>query len=296
MIKSSPILFFVILLPSQLLANPQLPEQLSPEQPQTTNTEDGQKWKVSAISLYQQSQASGLGYGILANYQLNNGFDIAFGAITSGNLESNSDSTITDSYQGALLGLGINKQYNQDISLHFSGGINYLLATEHDLLFKQDDVSPYLKLGVNYSLSEQISLELGQLSQFSLGQLDNHHSTYLAFNWKFGSSSKPKLSIDNVKQPQIKIIRKKTNNNSELKQPTPWHVQLGAFSRKENAQRHIANLIEAKHIKPFEAFSVIYHKDYYRVVSKGFNDRIKAIEERKRLSLKVSAIVIFIEQ
>ena len=230
---------------------------------------------------YSLKQTKQPGYGIHYQYPFNETLAVEFAFIDNKNITVEQDkANISGAFSSTLFGVNIKRDYNEFVSIKLGSGFSYVSSSTNNILIKNNQVSPYLKFSTNVTLSEQFSLELGQLSQFSSEALGTNHSIFLSLNYQFSKQKASNLNsssnqpIPLFKEPSKKEINivstAETTTISVKSKNSGWVVQLGAFSKKENA---LAKLKEIQMQFSTNTYQLIYYKKLFRVISKKFKEK-----------------------
>jgi len=247
--------------------------------------------KFGASIDYNLDQDSAPGYG--AFYQWQFGESIEFEA---NYIQSNDIKVVTDEYYTAgdyshlLIGANFIKQFNEQLSIKAGTGIGYVLTSSNQTLIEKQSIAPYIKLAANYQITEQLSVEAGQITHFQSNDIDTNFSLFFGLSFKFGDGKPtiverpiatrvPVTSKPVYRTPTETIAAeapsKPANTVSPIKQQVnnAWFVQLGAFSEKVNAQ---LTLVKMRHLAQEPTLSIIYANNYYRIVSMPFRNKQRA--------------------
>lgn len=255
------------------------------------STANGQnRHRLGVFSALSTEQADSVGF--IFNYQWQFHSSFAFESLytNSGNLKV---STNTSTYQGdqSLLSIGavFLKQYNPELTLKFSSGANYVLSSSSDFFIQQSSISPYLKLALEYQLTDQLFIEAGQASYFQSDLLGNNHNFFIGINYLFSSSPKnqltssPSKKITNPKSViHIAAEQQKTFTPTLQAQSTKypsdplsvqevkpsWVLQLGAYVDQLNADQA---LIEFQLNPLLKHYHIEFIQGYFRIISPRFS-------------------------
>ncbi len=116
----------------------------------------------------------------------------------------NTDSQ-SGNYSQLLLGVNFLKQYNDNLYITAGSGIGYVLSSSNQALISEQKISPYVKLAANYAISNNFSVELGQLTHFNSDQLATNHAIFFSVNFRFG---------DKFSYAQAKVNNNTSVNNN----------------------------------------------------------------------------------
>lgn len=273
------------------------------------------QFSIAPNLIYNTDQDSTPGAGLFLNYTHNSFLEFEAGYIDSNDVNVTLNTfEQTGSYTSVLLGANIYRDYSESIKLTFGGGANYLLDSSNESIVEEGKISPYLKLSLQYKLSDTVAVEIGQIGQFSLDSLNTSQSTFLGVVWHFGESrkkpvKKAKTISRKVKQQEIASKVQETeeytseiiDDNSAIESNKPtvnqvnWYIQFGAFSSEKNANTHLQNIAEQAKQYNIVNLSVKFNKGLYRVVSPGFNIKEEADKQLSSLKPPMNAVVVFID-
>ena len=158
------------------------------------------------------------------------------------------------------------------------------------------------------SLSNNVSLEFGQMTQFIIGNLELSHSVFLGLTWKFGQNKvikAPQLKTNNVALkpahkanvssiPLLQNSGLSPRNNIDIQEavvivpniqqqittePLPhWSIQLGAFQEDKSAEKQRA-IMATQLFDSDEIFlRIINHKGLFKIFSPTFTSRQHAVD------------------
>jgi hypothetical protein len=231
---------------------------------------------------YHADQNAHLGYGVFYQYKFLENFEFEAKYSESGDLKIFEDkNTLSGDFGSLSLGINFIKQRNQDLSLKFGFGLNLVTASSNHILIETNALAPYFQISANYKLTNQLSVTLGQTSQFHQDNIGTNHSLYMSVNWLFGQQpadisfkkTTTKRLVKVVKHlPPLTLNHLKINTTAK---PLPlWYVQIGAYQQQKNAHQK-SSVLQATHAL---ALTTKLHKGLFRIVSQSFSDR-KSAEE-----------------
>jgi hypothetical protein len=231
---------------------------------------------------YHADQDAHLGYGVFYQYKFLENFEFEAKYSESGDLKVFDDkNTLSGDFGSLSLGINFIKQRNQDLSLKFGFGLNLVTASSNHILIETNALAPYFQISANYKLTNQLSVNLGQTSQFHQDNIGTNHSLFISVNWLFGQHPADipfkkvttKRSVRDVKHlPQLALNDLKINTTAKPR--TLWYVQIGAYQQQKNADQK-SSVLQASHAL---ALTTKLHKGLFRIVSQPFSDR-KSAEE-----------------
>ncbi len=245
---------------------------------------------------YHLEQAQAPGFQVAYQWQFSESFEVDTRLMSSNDIEVNQHSrNIFGEYQQFSIGANFIKSYNQELAIKAGTGLAISFSSSNDQLISNSNLAPYLLLALNYQLSNRISLEFGQLTQFNDGALDTNHSIYLNVGVQFGAAktATPIFQGNNsnaVKTRQTKVPQQSEIRTTEVKPKSQladnkpaarqqfqgtnfWYVQFGAFVQLINAERLLAQL---QQLAPELTLSIINDNNYYRIVSDSFVTKQRA--------------------
>jgi hypothetical protein len=266
---------------------------------------------ISPILSYNLSQTDTPAYGLFYQYHFYDAIELELGLLQKSNVELNEDNLISSSqYDSIFIGTNFIRQYTKNIQLKIGGGVSYISSSTNDQLVERQSYSPYVKFAANMSLSNNVSLEFGQMTQFIIGNLELSHSVFLGLTWKFGKKKikkPPQVKTSNVVlKPALKSNLSSTATpvlqNSVLSpgkyndiqdamlihpniqqqvttEPLPrWSIQLGAFQENNSAEKQRA-IMATQQVETDEIFlRIINHKGLYKIFSPTFTSRQHAVD------------------
>jgi len=247
--------------------------------------------KVGLGLNYHLDQKSNPGYQVNYQWQFAHSYELEARYLNSSDIEiTHNKQNIIGDYSQFSLGANFIKRYNKNLSFKAGTGLGFITSSSNKNLVASQTMAPYVKLAASYQLTKQSQIEIGQMSAFNNDNLATNHSVYLAFNYQFGSPSRlfqqstanndanaqveqQSASSQPASAPQPTVIRPTITQVS----PTPtvnndsfiagWYIQFGAYQNRSNANKRRTHL-QVNH--PSLVFSLIDHKQYYRIVSQRF--------------------------
>jgi|GEM_PF-1757397 len=254
------------------------------------------------------------GLAIFYHSPLTDSVELELGYLDSGELEVTEDQdSHFGQYESVLLGTSLLKQYNKQLQLKAGAGVNWPLHSSNQHLIKADSVNPYLKFSARYAINRHFSLEVGQLSQLSSGQLDLHQSLFFGVNYTFGNTPNQvaggKQSENGARPNQLELSKQITNKAAEQakvtkkiakpaeKDATPyWTVQVGAFSSLTNADSFIGEIPQQAKTLRNSNFRTIERNGNYLVITGNFVNYsgAKALQEILEKTFRLKGFSKFI--
>lgn len=254
------------------------------------STANGQNsHRLGTFTSLNTKQTGSVGFAIKYQWQFDSAFAFEGQYLTSGDIKIKTNST---NYLGeqSLLSIGavFLKKYNPELNIKIASGANYVISSSSDLFIQQSSISPYLKLTLEYQLTDKLFLEAGQASYFQGDRLGNNHNFFIGINYLLSSSSenqsrsfttsksaslKPTPPIDaqptelTVTAPSTNIINHPHDSFLIKNDKLTWVLQLGAYTDEINADQA---LIEFKLNPIFNQYHIVFFKGFYRVISPSF--------------------------
>ncbi|MCU4676891.1 SPOR domain-containing protein [Catenovulum sp. 2E275] len=156
------------------------------------------------------------------------------------------------------------------------------IAQNDQILHQQGDVGVSYAAGLNWKLSQNLSLKIGLEKLQGLKNLPNFSLSYLGISYQFGSDAQ-RVNFNSQPAPTTNQITKTTSENNprhlthhqeaelitdesikiqqQLTQSQPYYIQLGTFSVKTNAEQLANKLIQAGYhtqLKAVEQFTLVF--------------------------------------
>ncbi|WP_286234182.1 SPOR domain-containing protein [Thalassotalea sediminis] len=247
---------------------------------------------------YHHQQNSSSGFHVSYHWRFSDDFSFEGRYVNHRNLaiETNANTHLLK-LSRATVGMNFIKDVNQSLVLKAGTGINSVLSSTNTAVAKKSGITPYLRLAVQYNVTNNVALEFGQTSYFDSGIIDTNHSIYGQISWSF--SPRDQARVTSISSKNTAKISRKINANREKSSPVlyetsvkQWHVQLGAFANEDNAQQAI-NAFKAQ-LKT-DTLTVVFSHGLYRVISQHFNKKADADDLRTMLELHYS-IAGFVRQ
>ena len=231
---------------------------------------------------YNSEQDANVGYGIFYQYQFFDSVEFEAKYNQSGDLKVIKDENIIfGDYQSFSSGLNFIKQRTPKLSLKVGLGINTVTSSSNHSLIEKNSIAPYFQISVNYKLTDQLSLTLGQTSLFHDDDIGTNHSLFLSINWLFVSETNtPSIKTAEVFSPlpvTPKLVPVKKSSITSIIETPPqyipqWYVQIGAYQKYINAEKMNSNLREKYSL----VLSVEFHNSLYRLLTHSFPDKKSA--------------------
>ena len=231
---------------------------------------------------YNSEQDANVGYGIFYQYQFFDSVEFEAKYNQSGDLKVIKDENIIfGDYQSFSSGLNFIKQRTPQLSLKVGLGINTVTSSSNHSLIEKNSIAPYFQISVNYKLTDQLSLTLGQTSLFHDDDIGTNHSLFFSINLLFASQTNtPPIRTVEVISPLPFISKptpvKKSSITSIIETPPQyipqWYVQIGAYQKYINAEKMNSNLREKYSL----VLSVEFHNSLYRLLTHSFPDKKSA--------------------
>jgi len=232
------------------------------------------------------SQEESLGYGVIYQYKFVENFEFEAKYNQSGDLKIvEQERTLLGDYSAFSSGINFIKPHQQNLSIKLGFGVNVITASSSLLLVEENTVAPYFQIAAKYKFTDQLSLTLGHSSQFNNDALGTNHSLFLSFNWLFSQDSNGFSSQTLKTKQNAPVLTPLKNKHAILQQssskeeqnierpiiaPRPlasaWYVQLGAYQKKENAQKKQMALKESYPL----TLTTTFHNKFYRLLSQPF--------------------------
>jgi len=246
--------------------------------------------KVGLGFNYHLDQKSNPGYQITYQWQFSQSYELEARYLSSSDVEiTKNEQNILGDYNQFSLGANFIKRYNKNLSLKAGTGLGFVTSSSNKNLVASQTMAPYVKLAASYQLTKQSQIEIGQINAFNNDNLSTNHSVYLAFNYQFGSPSRlfqqamesndTNTQVEQQTKTQSPTPYQEINSRPINRQITSeakisqdnfiagWYIQFGAYQNRHNANKRRAQL---QTIYPSLAFSLLKHKQYYRIVSQRF--------------------------
>ena len=266
---------------------------------------------LSSILSYNLSETDTPAYGLFYHYTFYEEIEIELGLLQKSNVELNENGSLQFAqYDSVFIGTNFIRQYSKDTQLKMGGGVSYISASSNDLLVEEKSYSPYVKFAVNMSLSKNVSIELGQMTQFIIGELELSHNLFLGFTWKFGHTT---IKTQKIEQPSniivapavkpilpssvqkeatqqalSKVIKddiaKTTLLENDIELPleqaalSHWAIQLAAFEDDNRAVKQRAIMATQLLSTDETILRIVDHKGLYKILSPTFTSRQQAID------------------
>ncbi|WP_206485917.1 SPOR domain-containing protein [Thalassotalea sp. G2M2-11] len=254
---------------------------------------------------YHLDQQSNPGFQAAYQWQFSNTFEIDTRLISSNDIEiSNNDADIFGDFHRLTIGGNFIKRYNTELDIKAGTGLGFVFSSANNQLISDSAMAPYVMLGIDYQLTQDMVISFGQFSHFNRDQLGTNHSFFINLSISFGSSSPmfstnsaksapPKRPIEQAVTPQPKFdsslsVKQVENANKETQTVLAdklWYVQLGAFQSLANAQTTLARIQQQA---PKLELITKQSKQYYRVLTAGFNSKQRAEDHANMIKYQYS--------
>lgn len=276
---------------------------------------NAQQHAISPVLSYNLSQAKTPAYGIFYQYNFYESIELELGLLQKNSIELNENNVIrSGQYDSAFIGTNFIRQYSKNTQLKMGGGVSYISKSDNEQLIEEKSYSPYVKFAANMSFSKNISVELGQMTQFIIGDVELSHNVFLGFTWKFGHEEMKRAAIDKSKDIIVPAINKNTSKaalvlptqtpidnplsinsksviadvadslvESKTQQSIPhsipdWAIQLGAFQENIRAVKQKAIMTTQLINSDENMLRIINHKGLYKILSPSFKSRQQALD------------------
>jgi len=262
--------------------------------------------QVYLLSSYNYQSASDVGFNGGYQYFFKPNFAIQLGVDHSGELEKETNTgTLYGEFESLYLGATMQKPFNDKITSFASAGVMYVTDTTNEEFLASESTLPYLGLGFNFAVTNNLAVTLKHQSQFGGDAYRDMHSINFGVTFKFGTENKitakrkptakpvqtqPSNSVnasnvenDNavVSVPVVTTTKSESNNSdfSNLDDSVvyqQWHIQLGVFSRLENAKLFVKELEDQVGLLDNHKLNIRPDQDVYRVIIGNFEDNASA--------------------
>lgn len=247
---------------------------------------------------YHLDQENGPGYQFSYQWQFSESFELDSRYISNNDVKIiNDDVDMLGNYSQFSIGANFIKKYNRELAIKAGTGLAFVTSSSNKQLVDTQAMAPYLMLAINYQVSKNIALELGQLSHFNKEDIGINHSLYFTVSMEFGDSYRSFQSVfsndsSNDVTQENDISQQASEAEPMMSNPMPvankivneanikyvatsklWYVQFGAYTNLVNAQQSLARLTQSV---PDQQMSLVKSQQYYRILSQPFESKQRA--------------------
>ena len=212
------------------------------------------------------------------------------------------DEQIVSSFDHFTIGGNFLKRYNKELSIKAGVGLSMVTASSNELVVKKNALAPYVLIGAAYQLTDNLTIEAGQVTHFNNQILDTNHNIFFSINYQFDFYSpkpsrtqvdllaikkkhpneaavtvkeKPIVKIQNAAKPIQAKVAEIIEKPLKLptKQSNAWYIQFGVFINESNAIS-LKNTLQT--VYPNLTIELIKKKQMFHVISQSFATKQRA--------------------
>ena len=261
-------------------------------------TASANEHQVTALSNYNYQSEGSVGFSAGYQYFFQPNFAVQVGVDHSGELTKLTNAEeLYGEFDSIYLGASVKKPFNNMISSFASAGVIYVTDSTNQHLIADDSTLPYLGLGFDLAITDNLSFTFKHQSQFSNQAYQDMHHLSLGFSFSFGKKNKYKVvktsAIENTKAPsnaepsavtEVPMVTKKNSNNKIIsaastsastvsKDLKPWAIQVGAFRNESNARAFLVAFNNKTEQHYIDSADIIFYQDVFRIIIRRFESK-----------------------
>ncbi|QOL26398.1 SPOR domain-containing protein [Thalassotalea sp. LPB0316] len=270
-----------------------------------------EKHQVYLLSSYDYQSAQDVGFNAGYQYFFRPNFAVQMGFDHSGELEKyTNDALLVGEFDSLYFGATMQKQVNERFASFASVGAMYVTDSSNQAFLSDKSTLPYLGLGFNFAVSNNLAITLKHQSQFSNQAYKDMHSLNLGLTFSFGQSrNKTKTvnssiqavsGVDNNKIPpaaktpiemttslasaESNTLNEQAdvNETDSIEQRVDsthnWYIQLGVFVTTSNAETFVKELKAHPNLVASDRLVTVMDGKLNRVLIGQFNNKKSATD------------------